>query len=242
MLLSDTDNLLSYISSYIGQFKTERAISGDNTYTYVLHFPVSGCTWVLGIILLHMYYIFLAVSGCTWVCHDRFFSIIYFLYLIQTIFYQFGIICSQLQLLSNLDNLVSKKEKVWSMTKLLSVPTSVSDLDNLCIWSQDQSHSFWTFSCFLQSCSFIFDSVVWYLPIKADWVYYGLRPWRCQPRWEGAGGGVGVWWVFDSTFENPQWGEVKQMQSMQLCIFSRSRSEDTLKNAQRRKVKKMLPM
>ena len=34
-------------------------------------------------------------------------------YLIQTIFYQFGrIICHQLQLLSNIDNLVSKKEKV----------------------------------------------------------------------------------------------------------------------------------
>ena len=35
-----------------------------------------------------------------------------------------------MQLFSNLDNLVSRKGKVWSMTKLLSVATSLSDLEN----------------------------------------------------------------------------------------------------------------
>ena len=38
------------------------------------------------------------------------------------------------------------------MTKLLSVPPSVSDSDNLCIWSPVEAHSFLAFPSFLQSC------------------------------------------------------------------------------------------
>ena len=75
--------------------------------------------------------------------------IIYFLFYQN--FYQFEIICYQLQLLSNLDNLVSKKGKVWSMTKLLSVPTSLSDLENLIIWSQVQAIHFGPFYAFFKA-------------------------------------------------------------------------------------------
>ena len=59
-----------------------------------------------------------------------------------------------LQLLSNLDNLVSKKGKVWSMTKLLSVPTSLSDLDNLVIWSPVQAIHVGPFYVFFKSAIF----------------------------------------------------------------------------------------
>ena len=102
-----------------------------------------------------------------------------------------------------------RKRKFDQLQFFLSVPTSVSDSDNLSIWSQDEAHLYFLF---LQSCSFIFYSVIWYLPIKAEWVYHGLRSGHRQPR--GAGGGVGVQWVFEKTFDNPKWGKVKQMQAM----------------------------
>ena len=57
----------------------------------------------------------------------------------RQIFYQFWIICYQLQLLSILDNLVSRKGKVWSMTNQLSIPISLSEF----IY-HNSGHSSWT--------------------------------------------------------------------------------------------------
>ena len=92
--------------------------------------------------------------------------------------------------------------------------------------------------CFLSSCAFIFNSVVWYLPIKDNWVYYGLRPGHRQLR----GGGVGVWWVFESTFENAQWRKVKQVRPMQFCYLLEEFLDVVFENPQWRKVKHLQPL
>ena len=74
-----------------------------------------------------------------------------------------------MQLLSNLDDLVSKKGKVWSMTKLLSVPTSLSDLDNLVIWSPVQAiHVMsWPLYVFFKSAIFAYLISVPFVPCSS---------------------------------------------------------------------------
>ena len=47
---------------------------------------------------------------------------------------------------------------------------------------------------------------------------------------------------FEETFENAQWGKVKQMQPMSLCMLSGRQFEDTFENTQWGKVKQMQPM
>ena len=47
---------------------------------------------------------------------------------------------------------------------------------------------------------------------------------------------------FEGTFENTQWGKVKQMQPMWLCIFLCKRFEVPFEDAQWRKVKQMQPV
>ena len=47
---------------------------------------------------------------------------------------------------------------------------------------------------------------------------------------------------FEETFDNAQWGKVKQMQPVWLCILSSKRFEDTFENPQWRKSKQMQPV
>ena len=47
------------------------------------------------------------------------------------------------------------------------------------------------------------------------------------------------WKRFEDTFENAQWGKVKQMQPMWLCILSCRPFKDTPENTQRGKIKQM---
>ena len=47
-------------------------------------------------------------------------------------------------------------------------------------------------------------------------------------------------WRFEETFEETQWGKVKQMQKMRTCVSPSRQFEDTLNNTQQIKFKKKL--
>ena len=97
-------------------------------------------------------------------------------------------------------------------------PTFGDNIFNVVIWYRPSFISlilsFLSCNCYL-ICIILYvrkRKVIWYLPIKAKWVYHGLQSGHRQPR--GERGGVRVQWVFEKTCDNPKWGKVKQMQAM----------------------------